>query len=155
TGRPPFRAAKVMETLMQVIHDEPVPLSRLNSRVPHDLETICLKCLHKEARQRYATAAHLADDLGRFLRREPVQARPVGRAERVVKWARRNPVVAALLAGVMVSLVGGTTVATYFAFDANDKKTAAANANVQLTTANTNLETEKAKVETANTKLTK
>ncbi len=105
TGRPPFQAETALETQQQVIHQEPVPPSRLNGRVPRDLETICLKCLHKEPGRRYASAAALADDLRRFGEGRPIQARPVGRGERLWRWGRRNPTAAALLATAL-ALVG-------------------------------------------------
>jgi serine/threonine-protein kinase len=97
TGRPPFRGESAAETQRQVIDDEPVPPSRLITRVPRDVETICLKCLSKEPNRRYASAAALADDLRRFVEGRPLQARPVGRAERTWRWCRRNPTLAALL----------------------------------------------------------
>ena len=121
TGRPPFKGANVMETLMQVIHVEPVPPVRLNPQTPRDLEVICLKCLHKEAARRYDSALELAEELRRFRTGEPIQARPAGRLERGWRWCRRNPAVAALLALVVVALTAGTVVSTYFAIDAARK----------------------------------
>jgi WD40 repeat protein/tRNA A-37 threonylcarbamoyl transferase component Bud32 len=97
TGRPPFNAATALETLRQVVSVEPVPPSRLQPQTPLDLETICLKCLRKEPKKRYASAAALADDLGRFLEGKPIHARPVPRRERVWKWSRRHPAAAALV----------------------------------------------------------
>jgi YD repeat-containing protein len=103
TGRPPFKAATIYDTLLQVIGDEPVPVRRLQPGVPHDLETICLKCLRKEPKQRYASAAELAEDLRRFLADEPIQARPVRAWERLVKGARRRPAVAlAMVLGALL-----------------------------------------------------
>ncbi len=126
-GRPPFVGATVMETLQKVLNEEPVPPSRLNAErgkrnvetarrashrlcssfcVPHsalkDLETICLKCLEKDPARRYGSAESLAEDLGRWLRHEPIRARPTTPAERFQKWTRRNPLLAGALAAILV-----------------------------------------------------
>jgi WD40 repeat protein/tRNA A-37 threonylcarbamoyl transferase component Bud32 len=102
TGHPPFHGATMLQTLEMVCTQEPTPPRKLQLQVPHDLEVICLKCLRKEPGRRYATAGELADDLGRFLRHEPIRARPVSRAQRVWKWSRRRPAVAGLLAAVVL-----------------------------------------------------
>jgi formylglycine-generating enzyme required for sulfatase activity len=107
TGRPPFQGAPHV-VLVSVLNDEPVPPSRLGAKVPADLETICLTCLSKEPVRRYPSAEALAEDLRRFRAGEPVQARPVGRLERVVKWAKRQPARAALLGVTLLALVSLT-----------------------------------------------
>ncbi len=109
TGRPPFRAETAAATVQQVLASDPVPPSRLNPRVPRDLETICLKCLNKEPHRRYTSAQELSDDLRRFREGKPVRARPVGVAERTVKWARRRPAAALLIAAL--SLMVGSVLA--------------------------------------------
>jgi len=103
TGELPFRGSQRM-MLMQIQNDEPPSLRKLQARVPRDLETVCLKCLEKEPRRRYASAAELAADLERFLEGRPIQARRVGRVERFWRWCKREPVVAGL-AGAAVLLL--------------------------------------------------
>jgi tetratricopeptide (TPR) repeat protein len=119
TGRPPFQAASTLETIQQVVSQEPVSPRQLNPHVPRDLETICLKCLEKDPARRYATARDVADEAGRYLRDEPIHARPVGRAARLWRWSRRNPAVAALTAAVAITLVAGTIVSLALAGVAN------------------------------------
>jgi WD40 repeat protein len=118
TGRPPFKAATATDTILQVIGDEPVPPSQLQSKVPRDLETICLKCLRKEPDRRYSSAADLADDLQRWQAGEPIAARPVGSLERGWRWCRRNPGMAGLLAALALCLLAGTTLSTILALRA-------------------------------------
>jgi WD40 repeat protein len=121
TGQRPFKGPTDFDTLRKVITEEPVPPCQHRKQTPRDLEIICLTCLNKDPARRYASAEALANDLGRFRKGEPIAARPVGRLERAVKWTRRNPLVAGLLAAVTVSLLAGTTVATFFAIRANEK----------------------------------
>jgi tRNA A-37 threonylcarbamoyl transferase component Bud32 len=105
TGRPPFQAANALDTLMQVLKQEPVAPRQLNPLVPRDLETIILKCLNKPPHRRYPTAEELAQDLSRFLAGEPILARPVGQIERIWRWCRRNPARASAIGVVVLSLL--------------------------------------------------
>jgi WD40 repeat protein/tetratricopeptide (TPR) repeat protein/tRNA A-37 threonylcarbamoyl transferase component Bud32 len=132
TGRPPFQGPTTADTLLQVLTAEPVPVRRLQPQVPRDLETVCLKCLRKEPHQRYASAAALADDLGRFLAGKPILARPVGRAERLVKWARRRPAVAGLVAALVVVLAGSLAGMTGLWLNAEAEREAADVARVEM-----------------------
>jgi len=105
TGRPPFQGNTPVDTVMQVVNQEAKPPTQINAKIPRDLETICLKCLQKDPRRRYASAAALADDLNRFLADKPVEARPVRGAERLARWCRRNPLLASLTSAVAALLV--------------------------------------------------
>jgi len=107
TGRPPFRAASPLDTLLQVISDDPIPPMRLQPAIPRDLNTICLKCLAKEPRGRYASAQQLAEELHRFLSGRPILARPAPFWVRGMKWARRRPAAAVLVAILALSSVLG------------------------------------------------
>jgi serine/threonine protein kinase len=104
TGRPPFQAPDALQTLFLVLSTEAVPPRTLLPKLPRDLDTICLKCLEKQVRRRYASAKELADDLHRWQVGEPILARPISLAERATKWARRHKAGAALI-GVSVMLL--------------------------------------------------
>src|SRR5262249_37315959 len=102
TGRPPFKGATSLETMLQVLHEEPVRPGRLRQKLPHDVETISLKGLEKDPTRRYSSASALADDLRRYRRGDPIEARSVGPLERGLKWARKRPASAALVAGIFL-----------------------------------------------------
>jgi WD40 repeat protein len=109
TGRPPFRAGTPLDTILQVRGQDPPRPRSLNPTADRDLETICLKCLHKDPARRYGSAEALSDDLERWRRGEPIAARPVTAWERLVKGAKRRPDVSALLgvaAGLLLAVVG-------------------------------------------------
>src|SRR5262249_50886429 len=116
TGRPPFQGDSVAETLEQVRERAPEPPSKVNRRVPRDLEVIGLKCLEKDPKRRYDPAAALADDLERYLRGETILARRAGTWERMAKWSRRHPAAAALVgvSGLAVLMLVGLGVALFF-----------------------------------------
>jgi hypothetical protein len=109
----PARGTIPHSHLEQVACDEPVPPRRLEPKTPRDLETVCLKCLHKEPGKRYATALELAEDLRRFQAGKPIRGRPVGVGERLLKWAKRHPTAAALLLVCVLGLLG-TLAGAYF-----------------------------------------
>jgi WD40 repeat protein len=125
TGRPPFKGPSVLDTLEQVRSQEPVSPSHLQPQLPHDLETICLKCLEKEPSRRYATAGALAEELRRFLSDEPILARPIGVWGRGLKWARRRPAVAGLLTTLALVIAGGLAAMTTLWLRAEEQRNAA------------------------------
>lgn len=112
TGRPPFLATKPLDTVMQVVKNDPVAPSALQPSIDRDLETICLKTLRKEIGQRYESCHELAEDLRRYQEGIPIHARPVGQIERSVRWCRRNPMVASLSAAAVVGILSALIVST-------------------------------------------
>jgi serine/threonine protein kinase/WD40 repeat protein len=126
-GRPPFRAAQPLDTMLLVVSQDPVPPRRFQPSLPRDLETVCLKCLQKETQKRYASARELADDLRRFLRSEPIRARRTGAFERAWRWCRRNPLAAALATSVGVLLLAAAVGASVAAVSLGRQRDAALN----------------------------
>jgi eukaryotic-like serine/threonine-protein kinase len=137
TGKAPFGGDSVIETVDAVRNRPPEPPKKLNPHVPPDLETICLKCLEKDPRRRYASAHELAADLDNWLDSRPIMARRVGPAERAWLWCKRKPVVAALAAAVVLAVIGGT--AAVIAVQAR--------ANRDLLASNTKLDQQRARAE--------
>jgi WD40 repeat protein len=123
TNRLPFRGADVFSLLQAVIDHDPVRPREIVHAIPRDAELICLKCLHKDPTRRYARAAELAADLERLQNGEPILARPIGRLERAARLVRRYPVITALSVVILLSLLLGTTVSTYFAITAHQRAT--------------------------------
>jgi serine/threonine protein kinase len=113
TGQPPFRRDTPIQTMRDVIEAEPPGPRSLNPAVAADLETICLKCLDKDPNRRYPSAAALAEDLEAFLQGEPIRARPMGRWEKLLRWRRRQPVLAALTLALAASLLAGFVLTTW------------------------------------------
>jgi eukaryotic-like serine/threonine-protein kinase len=122
TARPPFQAGSFESVINQVLNTEPVSPRLLNSSVPPDLETICIKCLEKEPAKRYQSAQELADELERFLRGEPIHARPVTRAERALRWCRRKPAIASLGAATTLLLLAVAIGSPILAFKINRER---------------------------------
>lgn len=124
TGRPPFQGPNAVETLVQLRNNDPLPPSRLQPKIPRDIETICLKAIQKDPAKRYTSAAELAEDLRRFQSGEPIKARPVSFPERAWRWCRRKPVAAiALFLGFCLA-VGGPTAAAVINTQKNKAETA-------------------------------
>ncbi len=133
-GRPPFSGTDSVQTLLMVLTTDPVPPSKFVPKVPRDLETICLKCLEKSPRKRYARAELLADDLRRFLDGRPVLARPASWFERGLKWAKRRPA-AALLVLVLLGAILGLFAGAFHVYTTNLQLEASnreANASLRL-----------------------
>jgi serine/threonine-protein kinase len=118
SGHPPFEEATPLDTLMQVLHGETVPLSKVRPGVPKALEQICQKCLEKDPRMRYATAEELADDLERFQKGEAVEARKQGLWHRLSRWARREPALASRLS--ILAICGSIVQADHYLLDNRD-----------------------------------
>jgi hypothetical protein len=139
TGGPPFQGANVLEILTQVVERKATSPRALNQRVDRDLETVCLKCLAKDPARRYQSAEQLAEDLERWQRGEPILARPAGPWERAGKWVKRNPLVAGLLAALVLVLLAGSVVSVCFAIhdtrQAEQARTAEADAKRKAKTA--------------------
>ena len=120
TGELPFRGQRQM-LIIQILNEEPPALRKLDARISRDVETICLRCLEKDPTKRYQSAADLSSDLRRWLTGHPIEARPISRIERTWRWCKRNPTVALLSVAIVLVLLIGTVVSTFFAFRASDR----------------------------------
>jgi hypothetical protein len=156
TGRPPFVSGDFLELVYHIQTQEPASPRTLNAKVDRDLETVCLKCLQKQPGERYESAAALADDLERWLRGEPIEARPAGKLGRAWRWCRRNPAVAGLLAAVLLVFATGATVSTILALLADRRAGEAVEAQgkaerkeVEAVTAQNELQKANAELETS------
>jgi WD40 repeat protein/serine/threonine protein kinase len=114
TGRPPVLAATLQETILELLHNEPVAPRLLNPSVPRDLETICLTCLNKDPLRRYSSAKSLASDLECFLSNRPIQARPSSAAVKMTRWCQRKPVAAAFLVTLFLAAAGAIAASFHF-----------------------------------------
>jgi predicted Ser/Thr protein kinase/cell division protein FtsB len=139
TGRPPFQAATIVETLYQVRHQDPVAPRLLNPAIDRDLETIILQCLRKEAGRRYSSALALADDLRAYCEGRPITARPVRAWERAWMWSRRNKALARAMTAFLLALVCGTIFSAYFGIDSAYQAEKAQKSEASVVAANADL----------------
>ncbi len=130
-GRPPYREKTGVETVMKIMESDPPPLASLRSKLPRDLITIVERCLQRDPGARYPLAGELADELARFRHGEPIRARRVGRGERLIKWARRRPAAAALVAVSLLALVSITAVSLLYARALSDALAEAQSQNLR------------------------
>src|SRR5208283_2638305 len=140
TGQTPFAGENVVTILRQARESEPPRPSSIRPGLDRDLETVALKCLEKEPSRRYASAEALSDDLSRWLRGEPITARPVGQAERFWRWCKRNPGVSGLAAAVAASLLIGIIASSFFAVQASRRALAETRERTGAVTAEKNME---------------
>jgi predicted Ser/Thr protein kinase len=141
TGRPPFQAAGVVETLDQVRHQEPVAPRLLNPAVDRNLDTIILACLRKEPGRRYSGALALADDLRAYCDGKPIKARPIRAWERAWMWSRRNRAVAVSLGAFLMAMTAGTAFSTYFGIDSAQQTVKAKSNEAAAVVAKNHMET--------------
>jgi tRNA A-37 threonylcarbamoyl transferase component Bud32 len=139
TGRPPFVGSTALATMMMAIDQPPTPPRQINPAVHRDLETIALRCLEKAPQRRYHSAAAVADELERFTRGDPIEARPVGRAEQVLRWCRRYPTLAAVSCVLVGAIVGGSGAVFWQWRRAERANVALGHANVAMERANVSL----------------
>jgi serine/threonine protein kinase len=153
TGRAPFVAPRAFEVIRQVLADEPVAPRKLSPQVPADLETICLKAMHKDSTRRYASCQELAADLTRFLEGRPILARPVSTQERLVRWCRRNPVIAATSGTALAAVLTALAVVSWSSYTLSQKNTALKEAYGELETANQTVQSTNTQLEKTNGQL--
>lgn len=122
TGTLPFAGSDPQQILTNIFRNDPVPPRQWRSNLHRDLETICLKCLQKDPTRRYPTGTELAEDLDRYLKGQPIHARPIGHVEKGIRWCRRNPLASTLLAGIALTLITATSVSLLFADTANRER---------------------------------
>lgn len=113
TGRPPFAAAEPVQTIVQVLSDDPVKPRQLNPSVSRELETVCLKCLEKKPSNRYPVVDEFKEDLNNFLQGLPINAKPGGSIQRSLKWARRNPAATIAMASALLGIIGTVIALTF------------------------------------------